>query len=121
MVTTMEAVQDWLFDVPAVPKKERSKWQELSAMAETVAAVGPLVPLPVAAVLLDLSRQRVHQLVNEGTLRSWEFCGHKYVAGHDVRDFFELDRPEGTFGDLHAKEIWRRTRGGVKEGRKKGS
>lgn len=37
-----------------------------------------------AAVILEVTPQRVKELMDKGTLNSWEFLGKRYVSGREV-------------------------------------
>jgi len=56
---------------------------------------GPLIIRSVAAEVLGLSTQRVHQLVDAGRLRIWEYFDVKFVSLPEVLDFGKMDRPNG--------------------------
>lgn len=56
---------------------------------------GPLIIRSVAADVLGLSTQRVHQLVDAGRLRIWEYFDVKYVSLPEVLDFGKSHRPTG--------------------------
>lgn len=56
---------------------------------------GPLIIRSVAADVLGLSTQRVHQLVDAGRLRIWEYFDVKFVSLPEVLDFGKMDRPSG--------------------------
>jgi hypothetical protein len=55
---------------------------------------GGLVPQSAAATALGVSRQRVHQLVTEGTLSHWTFYGMKWLSEDEVVSFAKLHRGE---------------------------
>ena len=109
------AAQSLLFEIPATPKKERSKWEELAEMAKTQEEVGGFIPPITASVLLDVSRSRIGQLVQEGTFRSWVFFGQRYLSAEDVRAFVAVERKAGRpWKEPSAKEIWKRSRAVVR-------
>jgi len=84
-------------DLPTVklPKRVKTKWEELNELCDLVDQHGPILPFSMAADLLDLSQQRVCQLVNAGKLSSVEFQGRRWVAEREIRRFIELDRKPG--------------------------
>lgn len=45
---------------------------------------GGLLSGQQAAILLDVSQQRVVQLMDAGALTTWEFLGKRYVSGREV-------------------------------------
>lgn len=77
-------------------------------MAEVQRDNGPLCQVSLAAKLMDVSRQRMYQLIDEGTFRSWEFFGHRYVCANDVKAFMEVERKSGRpWKEPSAKELWK--------------
>ena len=69
---------------------------------------GGLVPQSVAGTVLGVSRQRVHQLVAEGTLSHWTFYGMNWLSQDEEISFAKLQRQAGE--NQHkpsAKEIWK--------------
>ena len=77
---------------------------------------GGLVPQSVGATALGVSRQRIHQLVTEGTLSHWTFYGMKWLSENEVVSFGKLHRGEGENQYRpSAKEMWKAAREGGKE------
>jgi hypothetical protein len=67
-----------------------------------------LVPLAVAATILGLSRQRVHDLVKEGTLVPIEAYGKKWLSGDQLKSFVQLKREPGRpWKEPSLKELWK--------------
>jgi len=61
-----------------------------------------------AATILGLSRQRVHQLADEGTFSSFEFYGMKWVLESEVVSFAKLNRTAGENQYRPStKELWK--------------
>lgn len=89
----------------------------MNDMRELTAKHGQLVPISAAAALMDLSRQRVYQLIDEGTLRPIECWDQKWLCENDIRDFLELDRKRGgqRVNEPSVKEIWSRSHAWAKE------
>jgi hypothetical protein len=56
---------------------------------------GGLVPQSIAATLLGVTRQRVHQLVSEGTLGHWGFYGMNWLSEKELFSFAKLNRQQG--------------------------
>jgi hypothetical protein len=56
---------------------------------------GGLVPQSAVATILGVSRQRVHQLVQEGTFTHWTFYGMKWLSEKEVVSFAKLNRQQG--------------------------
>jgi hypothetical protein len=84
-------------DLPKIklPKRVKSKWEELNELCDLVDKHGPIIPVSLAAQLLDLSRQRVYQLIGDGVLVPVEFAGKQWLAEKQIRAFVEVDRPSG--------------------------
>jgi hypothetical protein len=101
------AEQPLLFQLPEakLPRRTRTVWDELGEMARVIHQFGVLVPASHAAKLLNLSRVRVYQLIENGTFRTWEFHGQKCVCAHDMKAFVEMERKTGRPGkDLSTRE-----------------
>ena len=61
-----------------------------------------------AATILGLSRQRVHQLAEEGTFRSFDFYGMKWLLENEVVSFAKLHRVAGENQYRPTtKELWK--------------
>jgi len=84
-------------DLPTVklPKRVKTQWEELNELCDIVDAHGPIIPCAVAAKLLNVSRQRVYQLIEAGLLVPVEFAGSRWLTEKQIRAFVELDRDSG--------------------------
>ncbi len=49
----------------------------------------------MAALMLGLSRQRVHALIQTGHLRSFEVMGKTFISCTDLEEFAKLERDSG--------------------------
>jgi hypothetical protein len=99
-----------LFEVPEMrlPKAVRTVWDEVRDMAKIQQDHGQLVPIGLAAKLLGLSSARVGQLADEGTFRTWDFFGKRYVAVIDLESFIKLERKTGRpWNEPSVKELWK--------------
>jgi hypothetical protein len=77
---------------------------------------GGLVPYAGAATVLGVSKQRVHDLVNEGTLRAIEQFGKKWLSANELESFVKLQRQSGRpWREPSIKEQWRAAMEGAKE------
>ena len=56
---------------------------------------GGLLPQAQAARVLDLSKQRVNDLVADGRLVEHDFFGKNFISCADIAKFKTLDRPSG--------------------------
>ena len=100
-------------DLPTVklPKRVKSKWEELNDLCDLVDKHGPIVPQAMAAELLNLSTQRISQLVAEGTLVPVEFRGRKWLTEKQIRAFIEIEREAGRpWKEPSKKELWKRSK-----------
>jgi len=100
----------------AAPKKENSS--VLRGMMENVREFvrltnlhGGLLPQSAVATVLGVSRQRVHQLVEEGTFSHWTFYGMKWLSQKEVVSFAKLNRQQGE-NQYHpsTKQMWKESR-----------
>ncbi len=72
---------------------------------------GGLVPMSAVATVLGVSRQRVHQLVNEATFSHWTFYGMKWLSQYEVVSFAKLSRRAGENQyKPSTKQIWKDSR-----------
>lgn len=77
---------------------------------------GGLLPFSVAAKLMGISKQRVNQLVAEGTLKPVEFAGKKWLSGNQIEEFIKLKREPGRpWNKPSAKELWKMSREGAED------
>ncbi|MBI5383166.1 MAG: hypothetical protein HZA90_00620 [Verrucomicrobia bacterium] len=77
---------------------------------------GGLVPIATAAAILGVSKQRVHDLVREGTLRTTEIYGKKWLSGNELESFVKLQRKAGRpWKEPSVKEMWRAALDGTRE------
>lgn len=91
------------FELPlgleARPKREKSRlakvWDHFQELRRVVDEKGMLVPQYFVADLLGISRQRVHQLVNDGRFEVVELQGHRYLTETSVVSFAQDERKNG--------------------------
>lgn len=57
--------------------------------------LGGLMPIPMAAFLLEVSQQRVHELVKVGKLASCRYGDTIFVSGSDVVERLEAPKSRG--------------------------
>ncbi len=102
-------------DVSA-PKKEKSTvmrgvMDDIREFVRLTKLHGGLVPQSAVATILGVTRQRVHQLVEEGTLNHWTFYGMKWLSQKDVVSFAKLNRQQGE-NQYHpsTKQMWKESR-----------
>lgn len=109
---TATAQAEMFPDLPTIkmPKRVRSKWEDLNELCDLVEKHGPLIPLEMAAGLLDVSRQRVYQLVDAAKLETIEFREKRFVSEKCIRAFVEIERKNGRPPKLEVKDVWRGAR-----------
>lgn len=92
------AVNEFPF-VAELPKREKSRlqlfWDRFKEVQALVDRKGTIVPPVVAAELLGISRQRVHELMQGGRLERVEWRGQVFVTEHDLVEFASAERKSG--------------------------
>lgn len=78
-----------------LPVREKTRWEQLQEMNGISRERGAMLPMATAAEVLDVSKQRVHQLVLEGRLQAFEFLGRKWVCESDMLEFARGVRTPG--------------------------
>ena len=103
----MEAVQQGVL-FPVLEQKAGKR----SALREFMDAVdrhGPLLPRAAIPIVVDLSRQRIHVLINEGRLATVKVRGRDYVPLAALEAFQAEERKAGRpVEDLKLSESYRR-------------
>jgi hypothetical protein len=84
----------------SVPKEKKSGgikglFEDINEFARLTELHKGLVPMSTVATILGVSRQRVHQLVEEGTFSHWTFYGMKWLSQEEVVSFAKLNRRQG--------------------------
>lgn len=100
------AAEQWeLFPLLAQEVPAKSKFR---LWMDAQATHGPLVTLTVAASGLNLSRQRVHQLVNEGRIETVDICGERFIPSAAIEKFLTEERHTGVRRNIRASlgAIW---------------
>jgi DNA-binding protein Rv2175c, wHTH domain len=80
-------------------------WRYIEASREH----GALLPLPLVGEALQVSKQRVHQLINDGQLAFVPIGTRKFVPAAVLELFMTEDRKTG----VHLSRRWIYTGGGV--------
>lgn len=96
--------------VEALPKREKSKlarlWDHFQEVRAATREHGALLPQFYAAQLLGVSRQRVHELVNDGRFVVVEVAGIRYLTEASMMEFAKSERASGRHITVpSAKEI----------------
>jgi hypothetical protein len=90
----MEASQTEFFGFPVIEERTKVKSQ-LRQYLDAIAVHGPLVPAPMAAAALDLSKQRIYQLMNTGQLATVNVDGNRWVPVAVLELFWTEERKSG--------------------------
>jgi len=85
--------------VAEMPKREKSKvmkvWEHFRELSRISEVEGMLIPMAYAALVLDVCRQRVYQLADDGRLKVIEVNGHQFVTERSVVDYAATERKAG--------------------------
>jgi len=97
----MEAIAEFPFceSLPKVDESSLSKTERLQrrlAVIRTMAETdGQMIPVALAAELLGVSRQRVHEIVTQGNLKKHTIHGTSYVTENSLLEFVKTERKAG--------------------------
>jgi hypothetical protein len=90
------------------PKTKRGVFADFKEFMRIVKLHGGLLPMSAVGTILGLSRQRVHQLADEGTFRVFEFYGMKWLLESEVVSFGKLKRAAGeNQHEPSKKQMWK--------------
>jgi len=93
------------------PKTKRGVFADLREFMRIVKLHGGLVPMSAVGTILGVSRQRVHQLADEGTFSVYEFYGMKWLLEEEVVSFAKLKRAAGENQfEPSKKQMWKDAR-----------
>ena len=93
------------------PKTKRGVFDDLKEFMRIIKLRGGLVPISAVGTILGVSRQRVHQLADEGTFSVFEFYGMKWLLEEEVVSFAKLKREAGENQfDPSKKQMWKDAR-----------
>ena len=77
------------------PKTKHGVFADVKEFMRIIKLHGGLVPMSSVGTILGVSRQRVHQLADEGTFSVYEFYGMKWLLEKEVVSFAKLKRAAG--------------------------
>jgi hypothetical protein len=90
------------FDFPfvaALPKREKSRavkrWEALQEYKSLCEKHGALIPQNAAADMLEMTHQRVSQIILDGRLVVIKFYGHNFITHDSLLDFAQTERKPG--------------------------
>ncbi len=90
------------------PKTKRGVFADVKEFMRIVKLHGGLVPMSAVGTILGVSRQRVHQLADEGTFSVFEFYGMKWLLEEEVVSFGKLKRAAGeNQHEPSKKQMWK--------------
>jgi hypothetical protein len=90
------------------PKTKRGVFADLREFTRIIKLHNGLLPMSAVATILGVSRQRVHQLADEGTFSVFEFYGMKWLSQDEIVSFAKLHRRAGENQyKPSAKEMWK--------------
>jgi hypothetical protein len=98
------------------PKTKRGVFDDIKEFVRIIKLRGGLVPMSAVGTVLGISRQRVHQLADEGTFSVYEFYGMKWLLEEEVVTFGKLKRAAGeNQHEPSKKQMWKEARETGKE------
>jgi hypothetical protein len=86
------ALQSSAEDRAAARKAALEEWQ---AMSDAMVEEKGLLNYPQAALLLNVSPKRVHELVRLGKFKRFDFMGRTYVSMREVRERLQSETKAG--------------------------
>lgn len=93
------------------PKTKRGVFDDIKEFMRIIKLHGGLVPMSAVGTVLGISRQRVHQLADEGTFSVFEFYGMKWLLESEVVSFAKLKRAAGeNQHEPSKKQMWKDAR-----------
>jgi hypothetical protein len=93
------------------PKTKQGVIADIKEFMRVIKLHGGLVPMSAVGTILGVSRQRVHQLADEGTFTVFEFYGMKWLLEEEVISFGKLKRQSGENQfEPSKKQLWREAR-----------
>jgi hypothetical protein len=92
-----------------MPKREKSKWENFwevfKEMKSLQATEGMLIPLPLAAHLCNLSRQRVVEIAEDGRLKRVMIHSHAYITENSMVEFLKTVRGPGIRPQVAGRDV----------------
>jgi len=93
------------------PKDRQGVIADIKEFMRIIKLHGGLVPMSAVGTILGVSRQRVHQLADEGTFTVFEFYGMKWLLEAEVISFGKLKRAAGENQyEPSKKQMWKEAR-----------
>jgi hypothetical protein len=93
------------------PQTKQGVFADIKEFVRITKLRGGLVPMSAVGTILGVSRQRVHQLADEGTFSVFEFYGMKWLLESEVISFAKLKRAAGENQyEPSKKQMWKDAR-----------
>lgn len=101
--------QETLFPMPEpTVAQELMGWQERADKLQEMARErGGLIPRAAMADTLQTSKQRVAQLIDDGSLEILNFFGVQFVTGRSIREHLAVEKLRGGRGKKKPLGVWR--------------
>lgn len=110
------ATYDTLFPLPEpTAPAEMSLEDRMAEFTRVAQGKGGLIPVTAAAELLQISRQRVYELINSQRLERIQYCGVAFITGRSIRDWRESEKV-ATGRGVKKVGIWKSLVIGMKHG-----
>lgn len=98
--------------VEELPKREKSKvakiWDAFQVMRAATKEHGCMVPEVLAAKLANISKQRIAELAEKGTLERIQIAGHNYITETSFLNWVSTERKAGRPPKVPTKaDLWR--------------
>lgn len=100
--------------VKSMPKGEKKLWQRVREHIDEIKRItdkrGIPVPQKLAANLLNVSQQRIDQLLKEGRLELVLVGGHPFVTEDSIVEYAQTERKQGRptkMESLDVKGVWK--------------
>lgn len=83
----------------SLPKREKAAvmgaWEELEEFREMIKQNGAAIPVTFAGRVLNVSRQRVYELIGQGQIKTIELGGHVFVIADSLVEWGKGERRAG--------------------------
>ena len=81
--------------LPKTEERPKSAWDELEEIKIVWKSKGTLIPVNFAVKLLEVSRQRVYDLVETGRLETVQFGHNQFITESSLKAFATSERKTG--------------------------
>jgi len=105
-------------ELPRAEKKAvKSFWEQFDEMRAAIKEHGIMLPTGAVAKLLGVSRTRVYDLIENGTLLTYTFNGQKLVTEKSVVAWSVAEHKNGRPVQFNTsrRDVWRAAKAGASE------